>query len=94
MCRIARQHVISANLFNTIRTLLVTSMAAGVEIKMVSQRLGHSQISTTADLYTHVSKGFSRAAAEQIAGIPKPSSGAVPTAFLQQTHRNQSSEGG
>jgi sulfur relay (sulfurtransferase) DsrC/TusE family protein len=69
-------------------------MAAGVEIKMVSQRLGHSQISTTADLYTHVSKGFSRAAAEQIAGIPKPSSGAVPTAFLQQTHRNQSSERG
>ena len=37
------------------------ALAAGVEMKVVSDRLGHSQISTTADLYTHVSRGLGRA---------------------------------
>jgi len=54
-------------------------------MKVVSERLGHSQISVTADLYTHVSNTVGRAAAEQIAGILKPSSRAVPTASLPQT---------
>jgi hypothetical protein len=54
-------------------------------MNVVSERLGHSQISVTADLYTHVSNTVGRAAAEQIAGVLKPSGGAVPTTSLPQT---------
>ena len=57
-------------------------------MKVVSDRLGHSQISTTADLYTHVSRGLGRAAAEQIAGALKASSQTVPAASLQQSPEN------
>ena len=60
------------------------ALAAGVEMKVVSDRLGHSQISVTADLYTHVNKAVGRAAAEQIAGALKVSAETVPTASLQQ----------
>ena len=56
------------------------ALAPGVEMKVVSDRLGHSQISTTADPYTHVSRGLGRAAAEQIAGVLKTPNRAVPTA--------------
>ena len=34
------------------------ALEAGVETKVVSDRLGHSQISITADLYTHVNRGL------------------------------------
>ena len=34
------------------------ALEAGVEMKVVSERLGHSQISITADLYTHVNRGL------------------------------------
>jgi integrase len=56
------------------------SQLAGVEMKVVSDRLGHSQISVTADLYTHVSRSLGNAAAEQIAGVLRAPSDTVPTA--------------
>jgi hypothetical protein len=40
-------------------------------MKVVSERLGHSQISVTADLYTHVSDLVGRAAADKIAWGPE-----------------------
>ncbi len=40
------------------------ALAAGVQMKVVSERLGHSQISVTADLYTHVVETVARAAAD------------------------------
>jgi integrase len=43
------------------------ALDAGVDLKVVSERLGHSQIAITADLYTHVNSGPGRAAADQIA---------------------------
>jgi integrase len=61
------------------------ALAAGVDLKVVSERLGHSQIAVTADLYTHVNRGVGRAAARQIAGILRPPAEAVPSAFLAQT---------
>lgn len=70
------------------------ALEAGVEMKVVSERLGHSQISVTADLYTHVSNTVGRAAAEQIAGVLKPSSRAVPTASLPQSPENDPPKGG
>ena len=60
------------------------ALEAGVEMKVVSDRLGHSQISVTADLYTHVSNTVGRAAADKIAGALKASAETVPAASLQQ----------
>ena len=69
-------------------------MDAGVSLKVVSERLGHSQIAITADLYTHVNLGLGKAAAEQIARALKPTSSTVPSAFLAQSPENASPEGG
>jgi integrase len=44
-----------------------TALEAGVPLKVVSDRLGHSSIAITADTYSHVSVEVDRAAAEQIA---------------------------
>ncbi len=43
------------------------ALAAGVDIKVVSDRLGHSTTSITADLYTHVVPAVARSAADAIA---------------------------
>ncbi len=59
------------------------ALAAGVEMKVVSERLGHSQISVTADLYTHVSRGVGQAAADQIASVLRGCRGTLPAASLQ-----------
>jgi len=61
------------------------ALAAGVDLKVVSERLGHSQISITADLYTHVSRGVSQAAADKIAGAMRGTSNALPAASLQHS---------
>ena len=44
------------------------ALAAGVAIKVVSDRLGHSTSGITADLYTHVTPAVAQEAAEAIAG--------------------------
>lgn len=41
-------------------------LTSGVAIKTASQILGHSSISITADLYTHVTTNNKRIAAEQV----------------------------
>ncbi len=45
------------------------ALAAGVDLKVVSERLGHSTTAITADLYTHVHRGVGRAAADKIASV-------------------------
>jgi integrase len=45
------------------------ALAAGVDIKVVSDRLGHSTTAITADLYTHVVPSLGRDAAKRIAGL-------------------------
>lgn len=45
------------------------ALAAGVDIKVVSDRLGHSTTAITADLYTHVDRGVGREAAHRIASV-------------------------
>lgn len=42
-------------------------MKAGVHPKIVSERLGHSPIAITLDLYSHVAQGLDADAAELIA---------------------------
>jgi integrase len=70
------------------------ALDAGVDLKVVSERLGHSQIAITADLYTHVNSGPGRAAADQIAGALRRRSPAVPAASLQQGPQTSAQEGG
>jgi integrase len=70
------------------------ALAAGVEMKVVSERLGHSQISVTADLYTHVSRGLGRDAADRIAAALKTTSETLPTASLPQSPENSRQKGG
>jgi integrase len=45
------------------------ALAAGIDIKVVSERLGHSTMAVTADLYTHVVPSLGRDAAKRIAGL-------------------------
>lgn len=45
------------------------ALAAGVDIKVVSDRLGHSTTAITADLYTHVVPSLGRDAEKGIAGL-------------------------
>jgi integrase len=50
------------------------ALAAGIEMKVVSDRLGHSTIGVTADLYTHVVPDVARRAADRMAamlGVPR-----------------------
>jgi site-specific recombinase XerD len=42
------------------------ALEAGVDLKTVSNALGHSTISTTADIYAHVSDSLMRDAGERI----------------------------
>jgi len=52
------------------------ALAAGVPMKVVSHRLGHSSLAITSDLYTHVAPAVDRAAADAIASVR---SGPMPT---------------
>jgi integrase len=70
------------------------ALEAGVEMKVVSERLGHSQISVTADLYTHVSRGLGRDAADRIAAALKTTSQTLPSAFLAQSPETSPQKGG
>jgi len=45
------------------------ALAAGVPLKVVSQRLGHSTTAITSDLYTHVIPIVAREAADRIAAL-------------------------
>lgn len=48
------------------------ALAAGVPLKVVSDRLGHSTIAITANLYTHVSPAVAQDAADAIArSVPR-----------------------
>lgn len=45
------------------------ALASGVHLKVVQERLGHSSIAVTSDLYSHVTPGLQRAAADAVARI-------------------------
>ena len=67
------------------------ALAAGVELKVISERLGHSTLGITADLYTHVVPTVGRAAADRIgetfAPTAKASTGDVVSALLARDAR-------
>ena len=45
------------------------ALEAGVSIKVVSEHLGHSSISNTGDIYSHVRAEVDQAAADKVAGV-------------------------
>jgi integrase len=45
------------------------ALGAGVPLKVVSEGLGHSSVSITADTYQHVSEGMDRQAADTVAAL-------------------------
>ena len=45
------------------------SLAAGVPLRVVQKMLGHSQISTTADIYAHVLPELQRDAADRMGNL-------------------------
>ena len=55
-------------------TFATLALKAGAHPKVVSERLGHSQVSVTLDTYSHVLPSLQEALADQIAGmIHRPS---------------------
>ncbi len=70
------------------------ALAAGVDLKVVSERLGHSQLAITADLYTHVNRKLGKAAAQQIADVLRPTPETLPSAFLAQAPENEPERAG
>ena len=52
-----------------VRTLPVTSLDVGVEPKVVSDRMGHANMSVTFQIYGHRSTGQDREAADLVGGL-------------------------
>jgi integrase len=50
-------------------TYATLALEAGVPIELLSKRLGHASIATTADLYQHVTKSLDRDAAHAVADL-------------------------
>lgn len=44
-------------------------LEAGEHIKIVQERLGHSSIAITGDIYSHVTPGLQQQAAERVARL-------------------------
>ncbi|MDP9497889.1 MAG: tyrosine-type recombinase/integrase, partial [Actinomycetota bacterium] len=59
-------HVRVHDLRHTYATL---ALEAGVHPKVVSERLGHASIGITLNLYSHVTEGMDRGAADLVAGL-------------------------
>jgi integrase len=50
-------------------TWATLALIAGVDIRMVSERLGHSSILVTSQTYQHVRKGMQAGAAQKVADL-------------------------
>ena len=60
---------VCGQLFDGIRTLLITSMRQGVDMKTIQSMLRHSRLATTADLYTHVLREVQRSGSDRIGDL-------------------------
>lgn len=58
--------------FDRVRTSVSTSFAAGIPVKVVSERLGHAHPSFTIHTYQHLLPGMSAEAAHRFADLIKP----------------------
>lgn len=63
--------------FDRVGISVSTSFQAGVDVKIVSERLGHASATITWDIYQHVTPAMQSDAAERVASLifrPKASS--------------------
>ena len=59
-------------------TWATLALRAGVHPKVVQERLGHSSITVTLGIYSHVTDGLDLGAAEQVAALFDPSPSVDP----------------
>lgn len=67
--RLARWELPRIRLHDLRHTWATLALEAGVHPKVVSERLGHSGIGITLDVYSHVTPALEREAAETVAGL-------------------------
>lgn len=89
---VARAELPRIRLHDLRHTSASLALAAGVPIKVVSSRLGHSTTAITSDLYTHVVPVVARDAADRIAAaVPRRSR--RPPSYASPTHDLDSASG-
>jgi len=59
---------VGVTLHGLLHSHITALLAAGVPLKVVSERAGHSSISVTADIYGHVLAAMDQAAAQAVDG--------------------------
>ena len=57
------------NLHGLRHTWATLALSAGIDIKIVSERLNHSSTHITREIYTHVTPPMQSDAAERVAGL-------------------------
>ncbi|HUR23471.1 MAG TPA: tyrosine-type recombinase/integrase [Acidimicrobiales bacterium] len=67
--RVARHGLSRIRLHDIRHSWATLALEAGVDSKLVSERLGHSNISVTVNTYQHVSRKQASGAAEKVAGL-------------------------
>lgn len=68
--RLARKSSLPAMPLHGLRhSYASAALQAGIALKVVSDRLGHSSINVTANVYSHVSREVDQAAADQVAAL-------------------------
>ena len=68
--KLAREvHLPIIRLHDLRHTHATLSLRAGVHVKIVSERLGHSSVTITLDTYSHAIPGLQRDAAERLAAL-------------------------
>ena len=73
-CRLVRQHGLPHLTFHGLRHAFATlGLKAGISPKVVSEALGHSSVSITLDLYSHVLPNMQSELSEAVANLLKRS---------------------
>ena len=67
--RVARHGLKRIRLHDVRHTWATLALAAGADIKVVSERLGHASTAFTRDIYMHVTPTMQKTAAEQVASL-------------------------
>lgn len=67
--RVARYKLPRIRLHNLRHTWATLALAAGVDVKIVSERLGHTSAKITWDIYQHVTPTMQANAAETVAAL-------------------------
>jgi len=70
--KIARQAGLQIRLHDLRHTYATIMLAAGVNVKALSQSLGHSNVSITLEIYSHLLPGTGKSAAEQFDKLLNP----------------------